>query len=265
MVERLIVDGTRVTGVELADGTRLGAELVVVAAGALRSPRLLARSGLLDPARPRPVQDHPSVVFTVALRSRFRNDPGERPPISAVLRLDSDATALVMDHVGPGSDGRRHGAVIVQLNDAASRGWLPLDGSEPVRFGPGWLTAASDRARFRAAVRHLTRLLAGPEIRAVASRVLLDDQGTELAQLARWSDDELDRWLLAHPGPVSHVAGTCPMGPDPASGAVVDTTGAVHGHRGVHVVDASVLPLLPAANLQVPVMAVAERLARAIP
>jgi len=57
-----------------------------------------------------------------------------------------------------------------------------------------------------------------------------------------------------------HPAGTCAMLPE-NMGGVVDTELRVYGVKGLRVVDASVVPLLPAGNLQSTVYAVAERAA----
>ncbi|MFR0357628.1 GMC oxidoreductase [Streptomyces sediminimaris] len=54
-----------------------------------------------------------------------------------------------------------------------------------------------------------------------------------------------------------HSSGTCRMGTDAMS--VVDLELRVHGVGGLRVVDASVMPRLPAANSNATVLAVAER------
>jgi choline dehydrogenase len=51
------------------------------------------------------------------------------------------------------------------------------------------------------------------------------------------------------------------MGPADDPRSVVDGQGAVHGVAGLRVADASILPTVPAANTQLPVLAVAEMLA----
>ncbi|KAK6440690.1 hypothetical protein LTR95_003076 [Oleoguttula sp. CCFEE 5521] len=57
-----------------------------------------------------------------------------------------------------------------------------------------------------------------------------------------------------------HPVGTCAMLPK-RSGGVVDERFRVHGVRGLRVVDASVIPMLPRGNLQTLVYALAERAA----
>lgn len=58
-----------------------------------------------------------------------------------------------------------------------------------------------------------------------------------------------------------HAAGTCRMGTDPDSGAVVDAHLRVHGVEGLHVVDASVMPTVPRAPTNLSSIAIGERAA----
>jgi choline dehydrogenase-like flavoprotein len=51
------------------------------------------------------------------------------------------------------------------------------------------------------------------------------------------------------------------MGPAGDAGAVVDLRGAVHGIAGLSIVDASIMPSIPATNTNVPTIMIAERCA----
>lgn len=106
MVTRVLVDGGRATGVvarprEGGEDEVLPADLVVVAADAIRSPQLLWASGIRPPALGHYLSDHPGVFSVVAIdpeklggrltleqieqereRSRASADP-----VAAVLRL----------------------------------------------------------------------------------------------------------------------------------------------------------------------------------
>ncbi|MGF1598500.1 MAG: GMC family oxidoreductase N-terminal domain-containing protein [Acidimicrobiales bacterium] len=263
-VHRVVTAGGRVRGVELAAGAAvLRADLVVVAAGAADTPLLLRRSGLAGVDVGRAIEDHPSFVFTVALAPAARQPVGVAvPAVSAVLRWGSpgeggnDLLALIMDHVGVGEEGRRYGAVIVTVTDVEGRGRLDGSNAADLRFEPGWLDHPGDRRRMRRAVSTVAALLERVMAAGVAEAVLVDDRGTPAADLSGWSDDELDRWLVGHPGPISHLGATCRLG-----GGTLDQWGAVVGVDGVHVVDASVLPHLPNANPNLPILVVADRLA----
>jgi choline dehydrogenase len=63
-------------------------------------------------------------------------------------------------------------------------------------------------------------------------------------------------------GTYFHPVGTCKLGTGPD--AVVDLQLRVHGVDGLRVVDASVMPSLPAANTNATVLAIAERAAAII-
>ena len=108
----------------------------------------------------------------------------------------------------------------------------------------------------------------GPEFavrrgRAVAtSVVLIDDIGTTVDALDE--ESAVDDWLRRRVGDYVHAASSCRMGPIEDPGAVVDTAGRVHGYVNLRVGDASIMPDLPAANLHLPTMMVAERIARSI-
>lgn len=272
-VTRLAHDRGRVTGVLLADGSLIGTDRVVVCGGALRTPALLAASGIGSPG-PWPVTDHPSFVLTVARRPAGAPAGGEpRPAISGLVRwssgiepdggagrggaLPADLMALGMDHVGPGPEGAHYGALILVLTDVAAVGRLDVSPGPGggVTVDPGWLGHPLDRARFRAGVRDLVSLAADGAFGPVATGVFADDAGTPASHLAELDDDALDRWLADHPGPVRHPASSLPLG------VAVDLAGAVAGVDGLTVADASVLPRVPNANPMLMVLAVAERLA----
>jgi choline dehydrogenase len=72
--------------------------------------------------------------------------------------------------------------------------------------------------------------------------------------------DELADLIRTTTPAYAHATGTCRMGPDPAT-SVVDQTGRVHGVAGLAVVDASIMPALPAVPTNSTTMALAERCA----
>jgi len=62
----------------------------------------------------------------------------------------------------------------------------------------------------------------------------------------------------------AHYVGTCRMGAVDDPDAVVDTSARVRGVAGLRVVDASVMPVIPRANTNIPTLMVAEKMADAI-
>ena len=59
-----------------------------------------------------------------------------------------------------------------------------------------------------------------------------------------------------------HPVGTCRMGPASDRSAVVDSRGKIHGLDNAYVADASIMPVIPRANTNVPALVVGERIAR---
>jgi 5-(hydroxymethyl)furfural/furfural oxidase len=86
------------------------------------------------------------------------------------------------------------------------------------------------------------------------------DNAPPVAALAG-DDALLEDHLRREVGGVWHPCGTCRMG-DPADPmAVTDPAGAVIGATGLTVCDASIMPTIPCANLNVPVIMSAEKIA----
>jgi choline dehydrogenase len=75
---------------------------------------------------------------------------------------------------------------------------------------------------------------------------------------------ELPAWARSRVGTTFHPSSTCRMGPASDPMAVVDHNGRVHGVAGLRIVDASIFPTGPRANLHFTVVAVAEKLADVI-
>ena len=56
-----------------------------------------------------------------------------------------------------------------------------------------------------------------------------------------------------------HLSGTCKMGPTSDPDAVVDSRLKVYGVKGLRVIDASIMPMIPAAHTNVPCMMIGEK------
>src|SRR6185437_6084883 len=67
--------------------------------------------------------------------------------------------------------------------------------------------------------------------------------------------------ILTAAAPMFHPAGTCAMGPAGDPQAVVDPECRVQGVQDLRVVDASIMPRIPSANTNLPVLMLAERAA----
>jgi 5-(hydroxymethyl)furfural/furfural oxidase len=87
--------------------------------------------------------------------------------------------------------------------------------------------------------------------------------GADLAPLVD-TDKALREYVFEHAVPLAHYVGTCRMGRVDDPDAVVDSEGRVIGVTGLRVVDGSILPTLPRANTNFPIMMVADRVSEKI-
>ncbi|WP_425826310.1 GMC family oxidoreductase [Streptomyces fractus] len=136
-----------------------------------------------------------------------------------------------------------------------SRGEVRLRSADPAdapRITFNLLTEAADVAALRACVRTTRAILRSPEVAPMIRAELAPGPDVR-------TDDDLDAYLREHAGSANHACGTCAIGT--SEDAVVDPELRVRGVRGLRVVDASVLPSVPGANINATVIAVAEKAA----
>jgi choline dehydrogenase len=291
LADRLIVQGTRIRAVEVLgpDGpARVEARQVVLSGGAYGSPAILLRSGIGDPdelralgiapvhALPgvgRNLQDHPAVNLfftgTPALLNAMQAfvDAGSwLPDEQTIAKAHSSHCRQAFDlHLYPtgstywSDDGSWRFMLPVANMTPRSRGSLRLSSVEPA--GPPLIDHA---------------YLSDPEGLDLA--ILLD--GVDLARslvaqqpLARLIEREttpgpdlMDRaelraYILRYGVHYYHPVGTCKMGPAGDPEAVVDARGQVHGIEGLFVADASIMPVIPRANTNVPCVVIGEKIA----
>ena len=71
------------------------------------------------------------------------------------------------------------------------------------------------------------------------------------------SDEQLDEYIRSKAETAYHPCGTLKMGIDKM--AVVNENLKIHGLQNIRVVDASVIPEIPSANLNAPTLMIAEK------
>jgi choline dehydrogenase len=281
MVDRVEVADGRARGVRLQGGQLLEASTVILAAGAYGSPPILLRSGIgpaphlraLDlpvvadlPGVGANLVDHPLVAVNLPAVPGRRRGPEFQVLLTlrSTLATPTEPPDLHLFVAGPFDDpSTPSGAVfgiVTGLLTPRSRGSLRLrsaDPADPPRIDVAYLRHPDDMSRMIDATRAARRisrtapladLVAGAEIDP--GDAIGDADTAGLAQSIR-----------ARVGPYHHPVGTCAMGPDPSTGAVVDARGAVYGVDGLFAADASVMPTIPSANTNQPTIVVAERIA----
>jgi choline dehydrogenase len=110
----------------------------------------------------------------------------------------------------------------------------------------------------------LLALLDGLDLaRTLAARASLADLvGIETVPGAGMRErDALRAHIRASSGHCFHPVGTCKMGLAGDPLAVVDARGWVHGLHGLVVADASLMPVIPRANTNIPCSVVGEKIA----
>lgn len=277
LIDRLVVEGGAVTGVLVRRGSEIvtiRADRYVLCAGAYGSPEILLRSGIgpadelagsgitgaVDlPGVGRNLHDHPSVEVRFRASDRLVSETAEfarsfaAPDEQVIAKAASGVGTDPYDmHVFPFTETSPEGLdCVIPVASIAprSRGSLRLRSADPrvrAHVDHRYLTDAAgrDQAVLEEGLR-LAEAMAGSTALAGCLGAAVPDQAHPRMH------------TFAH---YWHPVGTCAMGVDWASGAVVDGTGRVHGVDNLHVMDASVFPSVPRATTHTPVLLVVDRL-----
>ncbi|XHS01704.1 glucose dehydrogenase [Sphingomonas sp. DBB INV C78] len=289
---RLIIDGATVRGVVLRDaqaGERhVHGRETILSAGALRSPALLVAAGIGDGAllhrlgievtahRPgvgRNLMDHAAFGIAVDLAVGAAARPEIDTPHQIALRRSSSAAsapASDLYHVfGTTPDGA--GASFgLWLNKPASLGSLefrPVDDGITAHATFNLLEQQRDVDAVKNGFRFIAALIDQPPLRPLVSNprasltgIVCVGDSVPLRELLA-DEDGFTAFLRTSAKGVWHASGTARMGRVSDPLAVVDGAGRVHGIAGLRVVDASIFPTIPTANIMLPVIMAAERIA----
>lgn len=258
---------------------------VVLALGAFGTPELLIRSGIGDPAALRSLgvgvvsplpgvgrnlRDHPLVMglnFRARARVGLARDNGGGAILnwrsSAAARADLHAFVVQGRHAYP-DEAARYGlngdgdvfAISPALTGPRGTGTLTVrditaSGPAAVEISSGFLTEQADVDALVEAVEMIMDLAATPAYRRLTLGPVMPP--------GRLSRADRERFVRANCASFFHPCGTAAMGTGQA--AVVDPSLRVYGTEGLVVADASVIPVIPACNIQAPVIAIAERAA----
>ncbi|CAH2087869.1 unnamed protein product [Euphydryas editha] len=140
-----------------------------------------------------------------------------------------------------------------------SRGQVKLRSSDP-NIAPiielGYFRNRDDINVVVEALKYMHRLTKTSFYRSVGSQVVkLDIKGCE--GLEYGTDVYWRCYVVNSVTSILHPVGTCAMGPD----GVVDERLRVHGIKGLRIVDASIMPLIPSGNTNIPTIMIGEKAA----
>lgn len=138
-----------------------------------------------------------------------------------------------------------------------SRGTLRLRSANPndePLIDPNYLATERDRHEMREGLKLGREVLAQPAFKEFHRREDLPGENIR-------TDAELDAFIREDASSAYHLCGTARMGTDCDERAVVDLQLRFRGVEGLRVVDASVIPAVPSANINACVFMIAERAA----
>lgn len=138
-----------------------------------------------------------------------------------------------------------------------SSGYVRVKSSDPFEkpvIQPRYLEHETDRRVLLAAMKLARRMLTTEPMQRYFDHWIYPGEGVQ-------SDDELLQVARERGTTTFHPMGTCRMAPDTDPTAVVDDRLRVYGLEGLRVIDASVMPMMPSANLNAPTIMIAEKAA----
>ena len=274
LVDRLTIEGDRVTGVRLASGEELGAMRVVLAAGAFNTPHVLMRSGIGDPsalraagvecrlplpAVGRNLRDHPLTLLVIQLTHPPAAEPMRLGPALKFRGLSSGPIEDMKVTLLPGEIFAMPAltGLLLEIDEIQSEGSVTLAGADPT--APPLLDH-----RLLSHPKDVELMLAGAEHAVRLFEAFADGLGAELLlpdPVTAHDPELLREHVRTMHSTGYHPSCSCRMGPAGDPGAVVDGRCRLHGLRGLTIADASVMPHVPRANTNLPTMMVGERVA----
>jgi choline dehydrogenase-like flavoprotein len=300
LVDRVLFDGRRATGVEIVqDGERVHehGDEIVLCAGSIHSPAILMRSGIgpsgvlsplgIEVVADLPVgqslQDHPMICLSFPLREGKRvrspddrtmntcvryssDDPGGSFNDMMLLAVNwADPTGATWPYIavaGDQSDVTRAGMFGVWVNQTHSRGTLSITSRDPT-VQPLVEEGMLADERDRRRLREGVRKLSDLLEHDAVTGII--DGSPYAANTALWEvlddDRKLDEYLMNAAVDTMHATSTCRMGPLSAPTSVVDPSLRVLGLQNLSVADASIFPSVPRANTNLASIAVGEAFA----
>lgn len=307
-VTRVIVENSRVTGVEFAKGKQTRSvssnKEVIMAAGVFGTPQILMLSGIGPEAQllkhgikvlhnapmlGENLHDHLEAHIQVETDQPVSLNKYLKPHlmlwvgiqwfgwkggvaavnqchVGAFLRSDPDIThPNIQFHFSPvffgenwipnpSKNGYRLGAGTMRPESRGTVRLASADPSDAPLIDPNYLATQRDRHEMRQGLKLGRELMAQQAFKAF-------HRHEDLPGIAVQTDAQLDEFIRRDASSAYHPCGTARMGADSDERAVVDLALKFRGIEGLRIVDASVIPAVPSANINACVFMIAEKAA----
>src|SRR6266851_4923776 len=236
LVESLVIRDGRAVGVRLAGGEVVEGGRVVLAAGAYNSPQIVQDVGR---------QAIPG-LFPIGPTLKLRTTPD--------LAVDDVKFTHVFGEIFsmPGLNG-----LYLEISNCGSQGVVQAVSRDP-RVAPLF------DHRYFSNQKDLDRMVGTAKVAFEVAKVIGESVKCDVllpdAETAR-DEEALRAHFLAFHATDYHPSGTLRMGSDDDEMAVVDDRCRLRGIENLYVADASVMPTVPRANINLPTMMIGERVA----
>ena len=286
-VNEILIDGDRARGIrgvvrhpdsrEPKGQLTVRASRVILAAGAVGTPRLIHTAGLaprLGPAVGKGLHLHPGNgilglcdhevrMWSGATQGAYYEDPALPGVLPHTMTLPPGALLLALGGVGLSAKenlklvNRICGCLVMVSDKGEGSVGVKSDGTADLRY---WF-APEDLELLRLGMRRTVDvLLAGG-----AKQVLVPAAG------ARWTSNPQEAYATIDGASVTdyqlmyaaHPMATCRMGADPST-SVINPTGEAHKLAGLYITDSSIFPTSLGVNPQLTTMALATRIAQGL-
>jgi choline dehydrogenase-like flavoprotein len=256
-VKRILISGGRAHGVETTDGRTIHADRVVLAAGTIHTPALLAASGIRHPELGRNLSIHPATAAWALMDEEV--DMVRGVPQSYCVDEFAGEGLMFEGVAGPPDylamaipfAGDRHREMMLRYRHIAQFGLMVSDtsrgrvGKRLIRYDLN----KADTATVKRGIERLAELLFAAGARAVYVPIAGVGELRDLAPLRRAKVTASKLKLMAF-----HPLGTA------RAGAVLDADLRVRGTENLYVCDGSAVPSALGVNPQLTIMALATRL-----
>jgi len=286
-VERLMIEGTRIVGVEFTCEGKLHRGRatceVILSLGAINTPKVLMLSGIGDerelrrqdihciqhlPGVGQNFQDHILVagcVWEYRTPEAPRNNSAEftffcksdrslpTPDLQPMLEERAFGSEVTSGQYGLPADPAVAWTLAPGLVRPLSRGHLALTGKRPQ-------DRVAVHANFLSEPRDVTALLHAVQLcREIGNSAALRPFARRELMPGPLDPKAMERWLRSASGTYFHQSCTAKMGRDPMS--VVDGSLRVYGVQGLRIADGSVMPAITTGNTMAPCVVIGERAA----